>query len=226
MTSSINNLPTPSFVTGSCLCKALSYRVDFPSGHNFEESKTNDGYLRVNQSGTCQCTQCRKNVSGLFFMYYKVPKAAFRWAAIENTALPSAPAPASSATTTTSGPDLVDFLAFPRAYKSFQASPGRSRGFCAECGSMMFWSRDDGPNVSIAIGTVDPLYLFGEGAGGGDDGGVGDGPGKDVPKGGYGLVLASGGGGHEWIQNEIPGVTDKLSILGFVRGERCVSEEE
>ncbi|KXJ92798.1 Mss4-like protein [Microdochium bolleyi] len=191
--SSINDLPTPSFVTGSCLCRALSYRIDFPESHNFEES-----------SGTCQCTQCRKNVSHLFFMYYKVPKSGFRWFTSDST---------------TSNADLVDFSTSPKALKHFQASKGHSRGFCTECGSMMYWSRDAGPNVSVAIGTVDPLYLFGEGAGG-------DGEARDVPKGGYGLVLASGGGGHEWIQNEIPGVTDKLSILGFVRGERCVSEEE
>lgn len=73
----------------------------------------------------------------------------------------------------------------------------------------MYWRRDAGPAISIAIGTVDPLYLFGEGA-----------DGVEVPKGGFGLALAGGGGGHEWIQNEIPGVTDKMGLLGFDRGDR------
>jgi len=59
---------------------------------------------------------------------------------------------------------------------------------------------------------VDPLYLFGEGW---------EETSGDVPKGGFGRALANGCGGHEWVRNEIPGVTDDLELLGVGgRGER------
>lgn len=68
---------------------------------------------------------------------------------------------------------------------------------------------DSSERITIAVGTVDPLYLFGE-----------DADGKDVPEGGFGRALASGGGNHEWCRNEIKGVTDQIPILGRERGER------
>lgn len=66
----------------------------------------------------------------------------------------------------------------------------------------------------MAIGTVDPLYLFGEGA---------EAAGGEVPSGGFGRALANCCGGHEWVRNEVPGVTDELDLLGVGprgRGER------
>lgn len=78
----------------------------------------------------------------------------------------------------------------------------------------MYWRREDGPNISLAIGTVDPLYLFGEGAENSEE---------DVPKEGFGRALANCCGGHEWVRNEIKGVTDGLELLGVGpngRGER------
>jgi hypothetical protein len=50
---------------------------------------------------------------------------------------------------------------------------------------------------------VDPLYLFGEGA-----------DGVEVPKEGFGLALANCHGEHFWAENEIPGVTDEMELLG------------
>lgn len=60
------------------------------------------------------------------------------------------------------------------------------------------------------MGSIDALYLFGEGAG----------DGNDVPSGGYSMALCSGGGGHEWCANEIKGVTDNMPFIGRIRGER------
>lgn len=58
------------------------------------------------------------------------------------------------------------------------------------------------------MGSIDPLYLFGEGA-------------EDKGK-GFGLALAGGGGYHSWCGNEIPGVTDGIAILGCDgRGNRA-----
>jgi hypothetical protein len=65
------------------------------------------------------------------------------------------------------------------------------------------------PRITITVGTVDPLFLFGEGA-----------DGQEVPKDGFGFALANGGGIHEWCSNEIKGVTDKIGVLGFERGKR------
>lgn len=92
-----------------------------------------------------------------------------------------------------------------------------ARGFCSECGTFFYWRRETGPTISLAIGTVDPLYLFGEGAE------VARLRGEEVPSGGFGRALANGYGGHEWVRNEIPGVTDELDLLGVGprgRGER------
>ena len=70
--------------------------------------------------------------------------------------------------------------------------------------------------ISIGLGTVDPLYLWGEGA-----------DGVDVPFGGYGRVLASGNGSHFYCQNTIPGVTDwdsLTNIAGHVGGTRLEAD--
>lgn len=37
----------------------------------------------------------------------------------------------------------------------YRSSPGVSRGFCRECGSSLFWTRDDSGRVSIMAGTLD-----------------------------------------------------------------------
>jgi len=119
-------------------------------------------------------------------MYHKVPYASVTW-------------------TTT-----LDTL------KKFYCTEGNARGFCGECGTFLFWRHESGPNISIAIGTVDPLYLFGEGW---------ESTNGEVPKGGFGRALASSGGGHEWVQNEIPGVTDNLELVGVGgRGARFDAE--
>ena len=100
--------------------------------------------------------------------------------------------------------------------KNYYCTEGNARGFCNQCGTFLYWRREAGPNISIAIGTMDPLYLFGEGWE--DSNG-------EVPQGGFGRLLASGRGGHEWVQNEIPGVTDNLALLGAGGiGERFQSE--
>ena len=87
---------------------------------------------------------------------------------------------------------------------------------------MLYWkSKDqDRDELSFTVGTVDPLYLIGDGA-------DGDATGKEaVPKGGYGLALASGEGNHWWCENEVLGVTDREGFLklGF-KGKRWERED-
>ena len=101
--------------------------------------------------------------------------------------------------------------------KNYHCTEGHARGFCSQCGSFMYWRREAGPNISVAIGTVDPLYLFGEGW---------EKTQGEVKPGGFGRALANSCGGHEWVQNEVPGVTDNLELVGVGgRGERVMSEE-
>ncbi|KAI0400652.1 Mss4-like protein [Xylaria palmicola] len=168
--ASSTDYPKPKYITGGCLCESLKYRIDFPEDHDFEKC-----------SGSCQCTQCRKNTGSLFFPSHRLPLSAFRW---------------TSSTTDALG--------------RYNATPGAERGFCTRCGSFLYWRRasPDSGEITIAIGTVDPLFLFGEGA-----------DGVGVPKQGFGVALANGGGGHEWCANEIPGVTDEMGYL-HGRGKR------
>ena len=38
----------------------------------------------------------------------------------------------------------------------FRSSARAKRGFCRICGSSLFWSEDDAPNMSISAGALDP----------------------------------------------------------------------
>jgi hypothetical protein len=37
----------------------------------------------------------------------------------------------------------------------YRSSDSAQRGFCGRCGSVLFWSRDGGPDISITAGTID-----------------------------------------------------------------------
>ena len=129
---------------------------------------------------TCQCTQCRKQTGSLFYIAHSVPASCFQ------------------------------ILGSQEDLKQYKASPEAVRTFCGKCGSFLLWSLEGSDHVSFAVGTVDALYLFGEGAEDRDD----------VPKHGFGEILANGGGGHEFCRNEIKGVTDDIPLLGQKRGKR------
>ena len=103
------------------------------------------------------------------------------------------------------------WLADPKTLKKYHASAEAERGFCAECGSMIYWRKLERDKLSIAVGTVDPLYLFGEGA-----------DGVEVPREGFGRALASGLGQADFTGNEISGVTDDMPLLN--RGRRSVGD--
>ncbi|KAI0448891.1 hypothetical protein F5B21DRAFT_79821 [Xylaria acuta] len=139
---------------------------------------------------TCQCTQDRKNTGSFFFPSHNVPLSALRW--------------------TSPGTDTLG---------RYNATPAAERGFCTKCGSFLYWRRvdpADAGRIGVTVGTVDPLFLFGEGA-----------DGVEVPKGGFGVALANGAGGHEWCDNEIPGVTDREK-MGYLheRGKRWPKDGE
>lgn len=67
--------------------------------------------------------------------------------------------------------------------------------------------------MSLGVGNIDPLYLFGEGSNG-----------ALTEEKGYGLALAGGFGNHDWCMNEIPGVTDNIPGLGLSRGKKHAKE--
>ncbi|KAK4444905.1 Mss4-like protein [Podospora aff. communis PSN243] len=133
-----------------------------------------------NSFSTCQCTQCRKQTSSFFLTSHAVkPVSALRF---------------TSPTTT---------------LKDYEASSEAQRGFCTNCGSLIYWRPQGGDYTSFTVGTVDALYLWGEGA-----------DGVTVPKEGWGKVLASGEGDHWWTGNEIRGVTDSIPVAGCGRGRK------
>lgn len=70
--------------------------------------------------------------------------------------------------------------------KIYKASPPNSRGFCNECGGLIFWSADDGDKISICVGTFDDDVLQK-----------------------YGRILTYAER-HLYCVNDIPGVTDHL----------------
>ena len=131
------------------------------------------------QSSTCQCTQCRKQSGSLFFLGHQIKPASTNF----------------------------KFTTPTTTLKRYRASPEAERVICGECGSWIYWKSDADDYVCFTVGTVDPLYLFGEGA-----------DGVEVPKEGFGLALANGGGEHVWVGNEIKGVTDQMELLGKKRG--------
>jgi hypothetical protein len=52
---------------------------------------------------------------------------------------------------------LADFsMQDESALRWYRASPQARRGFCATCGSSLFWQRDDAPVIGILVGSLDP----------------------------------------------------------------------
>lgn len=203
----------PKTMTGGCLCGAVRYRVDFPDGHDFWERVSEQIlpfsiYLVARQvsdvsqkSGSCQCTQCRRQSGSLFYIYFSAPTTAFKWL---------------HPWLDEQQPQHTSFNEAPPALKFFSTKPGVKRSFCANCGGYINWFLEEREYICFALGTVDPLYLFGEEANGVDE----DVYGQVVPEGGYSMALMSGHGKHEWCSNEIKGVTDGLACLGVDRGKR------
>ena len=92
---------------GSCLCGAVTYRVDGP----------------MRDVHACHCRQCRKQ-SGHF-----VAAAA----ALRNEV-------------TIDGAEALTW---------FDSSPGIRRGFCATCGSHLFWDDAGSDSLSLNAGALD-----------------------------------------------------------------------
>ena len=92
---------------------------------------------------------------------------------------------------------------------TYNATLDGIRVFCRECGAWIYFQRVGEDVMYLAVGTIDPLYLFGEGA-----------DGVSVPEDGFGRALISGGGDHCWVTNEIKGVTDNMGFVGRDKGRR------
>ncbi|KAK4237437.1 hypothetical protein C8A03DRAFT_16011 [Achaetomium macrosporum] len=122
----------------------------------------------------CQCTQFRKQIVPLFFAAHMV-------------------APASTA---------FRFTTPTTTLQTYRASDAGERVICTECWSFICRKPTNKENdfVCFTLGTVDPLYLFNEGA-----------DGAELPHDGFGLALANGSGQHFWCRNEIKGLRMGLS---------------
>ena len=103
-------------VSGSCLCGAVSFRIDGP----------------MRGVVACYCGQCQRT-HGIFGAYSRC--------ALENFSFTE-----------------------ERGLKWYKSSDAAERGFCAECGSSLFWKPIGGDYVSVAAGSVDDksrLHLAG-----------------------------------------------------------------
>ncbi|KAF5249413.1 hypothetical protein FANTH_5294 [Fusarium anthophilum] len=131
----------------------------------------------------CLCTQCRKQTGSFFLATLTVPISAIEWQG--------------------NSEDKI---------KRYRKSENIARGFCSDCGSFLFW-HPDGGNISVATGSLDPSYLFGEKA---EDKKGG------VPSDGFAKEIFSGNFKVEYCKSEIKGVTDDMPILH--RGKRYQGE--
>ncbi|KAF4333112.1 glutathione-dependent formaldehyde-activating GFA [Fusarium beomiforme] len=122
----------------------------------------------------CQCTQCRKQTGTFFLSTLDVPVSAMEWQR--------------------NSEDKI---------KKYYKTENIARGFCGECGSFLFWHRE-GDDISLMVGSLDPLYLFGEGA---------EEAKGEVPQEGIAKEIFSGNFCAFFCENEIKGVTDNMPIL-------------
>ncbi|OAA75254.1 Mss4-like protein [Akanthomyces lecanii RCEF 1005] len=70
--------------------------------------------------------------------------------------------------------------------KTYKASPPNSRGFCGDCGGLIYWAAEDEDKISVCVGSFDDDVLQK-----------------------YGRVLTYAER-HLYCVNDIPGVTDHL----------------
>ncbi|GKU11782.1 glutathione-dependent formaldehyde-activating gfa [Fusarium langsethiae] len=128
----------------------------------------------------CQCTQCRKQTGSFFLATFTVPVAAIQWQGDSESRI-----------------------------KRFNKTETIDRGFCDTCGSILFW-HPRGKDISIATGSLDPIYLFGEGAEGTD---------VRMPSEGFAGQIFSGWFNVEFCGSEIKSITDNMPVLQ--KGKRC-----
>ena len=121
-----------------------------------------------------QCTQCRKQTGSFFLSTITVSPFTIEWQGRSEDNT-----------------------------KEYRATENISRGFCQNCGSFLYW-HPHGKEISVATGSIDPLYLFGEGAQDAKGG---------VPKEGFAKEIFSGHFNVEFCESEIKGVTDDMPIL-------------
>ncbi|WDK14644.1 glutathione-dependent formaldehyde-activating enzyme [Colletotrichum graminicola] len=81
--------------------------------------------------------------------------------------------------------------------REYSVTPVAKRGFCDRCSSWLYYRVEGEDEASICVGSLDQEVLVG-GPGGG---------------GGFAGALVNGLGGHEWCENEMPGVTDNIPFL-------------
>ncbi|KAF5704976.1 glutathione-dependent formaldehyde-activating gfa [Fusarium globosum] len=122
----------------------------------------------------CQCTQCRKHTGSFFLATLTVPISAIEWQSDSEHKI-----------------------------KRYRKSKSIARGFCGDCDSLLFW-HPHGKDISIATGSLDALYLFGQGV---------EDKKRDVPLNWFAREIFSGHFNLEFCESEIKGVTGDMPIL-------------
>lgn len=159
---------TPSSIQGGCLCRSVRYTITFPPNHDFSKA------VRLNPLPPfplpslthtfTQCTTCQCAQCRA-----QTGSLVFRVHGVPHTA--------------------VDFTS-SSTLTTYRASEPCARGFCSNCGSVLFWRDERGDSISMTVGCFDQDALEK-----------------------YGRLLTEAGV-HLYCEREIEGVTDHL------RGEK------
>ena len=169
----------PTTIEGGCLCGGVRYKVDFAADHDWKKAvrpllHQHLIFITNNPRKPSTC-QCTqcRKNSGALVYYLHAVQA--------------------SELTWLSKSTLGEY----------QSSAGCLRGFCNNCGSPLFWRKDQkDAEVELAVGTFDEEYLLG-----GRDS-------EDKPTGAYAIALANPDGHHSHLRNEIKGITDHVAVSG------------
>ncbi|KAI0202442.1 hypothetical protein F4808DRAFT_459044 [Astrocystis sublimbata] len=241
------DFPKPKYVTGGCLCGSLRYRIEFPEGHDFEKNSITCQCTQ-DRRNTGSFFFPSHNVPAAAFRWTSTNSDTAT--DTDNTDKNN-----DKNTDNNDSSTLGRYHATPTAERGFctrcgsfmywrrlpdpntnpdtDSNPNTNPNTNLNTNSNSRANANTNPNlvpsspglIGVTVGTIDPLFLFGEGAdaecGEGEDG-ENDG----VPEKGFGLALASGRGGHEWCANEIPGVTDKENMRYFYGGRRFGGDAE
>jgi hypothetical protein len=139
--------------TGSCLCGAVQYRVRGP----------------LRDVIICHCDDCRRWHGHVCAMAAArrddvsiQGEDTLRWFTIPGPG--SAPGPGTPGTASAPGPGTPGTASAPGTAPApgrapapgLAPAPRARRGFCARCGSSLFWDAPERDTLSIAAGTLDP----------------------------------------------------------------------
>ncbi|KAF2272363.1 uncharacterized protein EI97DRAFT_212252 [Westerdykella ornata] len=132
--------PPPNHISGSCLCRSITYTLSFPS----------DSTPWPPTVQSCQCTMCRKHTASLLPIFLVLRPSSGQ----------IAPWPL----------DAERHLGKNTTYTEYASSENGLRGFCSRCGSSLLFrnrrqdagdqkERESQETMDLFVGTLDEKWL-------------------------------------------------------------------